>query len=332
MQSFIMGSYAPKGTASLFELAFENGRLTVTAENTQAENPSYLYLHPNRNVLYAVEECVPNGRVVVFQRQNDKWQLTERLAAGSSPCHLEMDAMGRYLFVSNYMDGSISVYRMNGDGLCLQPCACIRHYGHGSDPNRQEGPHMHACLCVDNLLYAADLGLDTVFVYDIDQIENNPQPIQEIRFPSGCGVRHMAMHPLHPECLYVNAEMGGRIFTVNRASGEILQSFSVVENPQELFATSAVKISDDLLCVATRGWNQLAMFRVLQSGLLAPIGITALQDDFPRDLYFDGKQVLLANQGSKTVSCLRCESGNEWVLADRIGLHQASPTCLIAVQ
>lgn len=329
MNSYYIGSYAPLGKSSLFEVQLVNDHFTIVSENVEAENPSYLYCHPNGEVLYAVEECVPNGRVAAFRKENGCWRLVDRVSAGSAPCHLEMDSCCKHLFASNYMDGSISVYEVDQNGLHLMLITCIQHTGHGVDPIRQEGPHMHSCLCLDDLLYAADLGLDTVFVYNNQCLSQEKRPLCKIQFPDGCGVRHMAIHPKFPNLLYVNAEMGGKVFVVDRLNGKILQTLPAVENPAGKFSTSAVKIANDLLCVATRGCNQLALYRVLETGLLQLLSIMPLRDDFPRDLYFDGKFVMLANQGDKSLSCFSVNSSYGLDDIAYLSLKPASPSCII---
>ena len=118
MKQFLIGSYAPEGEPSIFsvELDEEKQKLRLLWEDGQVQNPSFLYLHPNCHVLYAVEERVPNGGLAVMIKTEEGWLLKERLLAGSAPCHLEMTPDARYLLVSNYMDGTIGVYRADESG------------------------------------------------------------------------------------------------------------------------------------------------------------------------------------------------------------------------
>lgn len=92
MKQFLIGSYAPEGEPSIFgvELDEEKQKLRLLWEDRQVQNPSFLYLHPNCHVLYAVEERVPNGGLAVMIKTEEGWLLKERLLAGSAPCHLEM--------------------------------------------------------------------------------------------------------------------------------------------------------------------------------------------------------------------------------------------------
>lgn len=79
MKQFLIGSYAPEGEPSIFgvELDEEKQKLRLLWEDGQVQNPSFLYLHPNCHVLYAVEDSVPtaalrldqNRRRVAFERK-----------------------------------------------------------------------------------------------------------------------------------------------------------------------------------------------------------------------------------------------------------------------
>ena len=74
----------------------------------------------------------------------------------------------RYLLVSNYMDGTIGVYRADESGMNVVQTDLVRHQGKGVNPTRQEGPHVHSCLVIGEKIYSADLGLDTIFVYELN--------------------------------------------------------------------------------------------------------------------------------------------------------------------
>lgn len=83
MKQFLIGSYAPEGEPSIFgvELDEEKQKLRLLWEDGQVQNPSFLYLHPNCHVLYAVEERVPNGGLAVMIKTEEGWLLKERLLA-----------------------------------------------------------------------------------------------------------------------------------------------------------------------------------------------------------------------------------------------------------
>ena len=225
MKQFLIGSYAPEGEPSIFgvELDEEKQKLRLLWEDGQVQNPSFLYLHPNCHVLYAVEERVPNGGLAVMIKIEEGWLLKERLLAGSAPCHLEMTPDARYLLVSNYMDGTIGVYRADESGMNVVQTDLVCHQGKGVNPTRQEGPHVHSCLVIGEKIYSADLGLDTIFVYELNPADGKLEECGQIHMPDGCGVRHLAHQPGSPY-LYANAEMGGDVFVIDLREGQIKQT------------------------------------------------------------------------------------------------------------
>ena len=72
MKQFLIGSYAPEGEPSIFgvELDEEKQKLRLLWEDGQVQNPSFLYLHPNCHVLYAVEERVPFERKAFSRKRS----------------------------------------------------------------------------------------------------------------------------------------------------------------------------------------------------------------------------------------------------------------------
>ena len=80
--------------------------LTVAAETP---NPSFLALHPNGKYLYAVNETHDgpehSGLVTAYAIDAATGALTEvnhQRSRGADPCHLAIDATGRFLVVANY--------------------------------------------------------------------------------------------------------------------------------------------------------------------------------------------------------------------------------------
>ena len=60
MKKFLIGGYAQAGGNGILSagLDTEKGKLTAVPVCTELENPSWILMHPDRNVLYAVEELV----------------------------------------------------------------------------------------------------------------------------------------------------------------------------------------------------------------------------------------------------------------------------------
>ena len=326
---FLIGGYGPKGVQSILRADLADGSLTVTPVTDEAENPSWLLPHPNGETLYAVEERVPDGGLAVFRRAGEGWRLHGRFEVGSAPCHLALDDANRFLFVSNYMDGSLDVWRLDDDGLPIEKTDTVRHAGHGPNPERQEGPHIHSALYLDGLVYVADLGLDQVSVYRLARDTGRLEEAGRIQFPAGCGPRHMAAHPSQPELLYVDAELQGLVFAVRRDTGEILQTLHAVpEDVTVPFRTSAIHFAGDTLYVATREADVLALMTLRQDGTLTEPVFYHHRQQTPRDVWMDDDWCITADEGSCALTLLRRE-GDRLTEVQKVPTPGLGPTCVM---
>ena len=163
----LIGTYGPKDQDTIFELRIpedpENATITPFWRGTR--NPSYLAFSPDHRVLYAVEEGT-SGKIHSILLKKDPVILTSQETCGADPCHILVDPQKRLVFVSNYTSGSLAAFPMREDEALLPLNFLDQHTGHGVNPNRQEGPHVH-CAFFDqqgNIL-SCDLGLDRIFAY-----------------------------------------------------------------------------------------------------------------------------------------------------------------------
>ena len=331
-KTFLLGGYAERGVQSILQAELRDGQLSLTPVSAEAENPSWLLLHPNGQILYAVEERVPAGGLAVFRRTSDGWAAERHLPAGSAPCHLALDDEARFLFVSNYMDGTLNVWRLDAEGMPAEMTDTLRHAGHGADPRRQESPHIHSSRFLDGLLYLADLGLDQVDVCRLNRDTGKLIPLRQIAFPAGSGPRHMAVHPAHPDLLYVNAEMGGLVFAVKRETGEILQTLRVVPDDfTDPFRTSAIRFAGDTLYVPTREVNVVALMTLQADGLLSDPVLRFLRQKTPRDAWMDDSWCITADEGSFSLTLLS-RRGTGLTEAQKAETPGLRPTCICPVE
>ncbi len=337
MGEYLVGCYAPPGEDSIFRVRVNeaNLRMERIAAFRCAENPSYLLLHPSRNVLYAVEELVPNGRIAVLQVKGDRLdKILELPSGGSAPCHLALDEDGRFLFVSNYMSGSLAVFALDRNGLPLGMTDLKQHRGAGFHPQRQEGPHVHSSYWWQGELLVCDLGLDTVFCYRLDSATGRLQETDRaLSLPPGTGPRHMCRSSRFSNILYIDGELSGDIFAWDVERNRILQQISAV--PEEIcgcFTMSAIKARANSLCVANRGYDSYAMFEIQEDGLLRLLRIGKHAYRAPRDFLNLPEGILSADQDSRQLSALRWNEQGSLEVVDVLPLASAMPACLLPFQ
>ena len=114
-----VGGYASATQPGLHAFRFDDatGALTACGSFAGIVNPSFLIVHPRQRWLYAVSETSqPNNSAsgAVWALRFEREPLTiqsvnHQPSGGDWPCHLQLDATGQWLFVSNYATGSAAI-------------------------------------------------------------------------------------------------------------------------------------------------------------------------------------------------------------------------------
>jgi len=124
-----------------------DGALSLLGLAAQTDNPSYLALHPSRRFLYAANETPGAEFVTAFAVDPASHLLTllnRQPSHGGAPCHVEVEASGKYLFLANYMGGNVLAYPILPDGSLGQASDDVPQRGYGPDPARQANSHAHS--------------------------------------------------------------------------------------------------------------------------------------------------------------------------------------------
>ena len=314
------GVYTNASSKGINLLRFQTttGKLTPVGLAAETSSPSFLAIHPNRRFLYAVNES-GGGSVSAFSVDSKSGKLTplnQVSSQGNGPCHLAVDATGKWLAVANYNSGHLAVIPVEADGkLGQQPVAVVRNEGSGPDKSRQQGPHAHEVVfSPDNrFLMLADLGLDKIFVYRFDagtgKITPNDPPSASV--PPGAGVRHMAFHP-SGKVLYAINEMGSTItaFMYDAAKGALSQFQNISTLPEGFTGNSstaeiAVNAAGTVVYGSNRGHDSIAIFSVdpVKFTLTAK-GHAPTLGKTPRHFTLDptGAYLLAENQNSNSIA------------------------------
>src|SRR5207244_1143668 len=176
-----VGTYT-EGTRSegiyLIRMDRRSGQLRRVGSVAAGANPSFLAIHPNGRVLYAVNELEKykeraTGAVSAFAIARDTGALTrlnEQPSEGGAPCYVSVDRSAQVVLVANYVGGSIALLPIQPNGALDPAAQLVQHTGTGPNAERQAAPHAH-CILPDpsnRFALAADLGADRVFVYHLD--------------------------------------------------------------------------------------------------------------------------------------------------------------------
>jgi 6-phosphogluconolactonase len=347
-----VGTYTEGGRTDgihLIRMDRRSGKLRRVATVDAGANPSFLAVHPNGRVLYAVNELEKyngnaSGAVSAFTIARDTGALTRRdqqPSEGGAPCYVSVDRSGRVVLVANYVGGSVAILPVQADGSLAPATQVVQHTGSGPNAERQTAAHAH-CIVADpsnRFVLAADLGADRVFVYALDVESQSLRHVEggDAVMRSGAGPRHIAFHPTLP-VVFVANELDSTVATLRfdsvRGTLSPLSTHSTL--PSRWTGTNYpadihVAPSGRTLYVSNRGHNSIAVFSVAEStGALALEQVVPTDGDWPRNFSLDpsGRWLLVANQrsGSIVVFARDQKSGRLTPTHERIAVP--SPVCL----
>lgn len=301
----------------------DTAELTSIGLAAETTNPSFLAVHPNHRFLYAVNETSnykgqKSGAVSAFaiDRATGKLTLLNEVASkGADPCYITVDKTGKYVLVANYTSGSVAVFPLLEDGRLGEPSAFLQHSGHGTDPERQEGPHAHSIdLSPDNrFAIVDDLGLDETLVYRFDQTKgaltlNDPQIYTTLaKADPGAGPRHFAFHP-NGKFAYVVNEMQSSVyaFTYDSSAGVLHRLQTISSIPKDFSghkeaAEIEVDPSGKFLYASNRGHDSIAVFAIdPDKGTLTLVEYALTKGQTPRSFEIAPGGALLFAENEKS--------------------------------
>ena len=302
-------------------------------------------------LLYAVQELDtfegrPGGGLLAYELEvSAEGRLSARKAAsvgtiGTQPCHLALD--DERLYVSNYGDGSLSVFPLDAGGLPLEPPLHLAYEGRGPHPLRQERAHVHSVALAPGGAFAlvADLGRDKVLAYRVEASPGVPSLGGErtTELPPGSGPRHFAFHP-DGRFLYLVEELSNRIavFAWEGEKGSLEELQSVPTLPESFRGENTaadVHITPDgrFLYCSNRGQDSIVGFEIdAATGLLSRPRHTASGGSHPRNFAVDpaGRFLLVADAKSDRIAHFRIEPETGALLPTGILTELGEPMCLI---
>ena len=305
-----IGTYTREGSPGIVRADFDDVALRIRSA-VPANNPSYLAV--NGACLYAVSET-SNGGINSYRIEGDQGlRLTgSQRVLGDAPCHLYVD--GRYVYVSNYDSGSLSVFELDKEGAVHAAARVISHAGAGCGAAR-EPAHAHQAVVTPDGSFVAvcDLGLNGVAFYPRDPQCGIREPGEWVYAPEGAGPRHAVFG--ESKFWYAVCELSCEVLAYRGygASARLLQRQSLIRAGQAGASAAAIRLSPDqaLVLASARGTDELVLFDVLADGCLSPPRSFDAGGCWPRDAAFspDGRFVLCACERDGCVTVFRVQDG-----------------------
>ena len=297
------------------------GAITAIGSYTGVNSPSFLVLHPNKKWLYAVSETGQGSHGVLgcvwsFQFEREPFSIqpiNQVTTRGDWPCHLRIDATGKWIIATNYGTGNSAVYPILEDGSLGEMTDFVQHQGSGPNEERQEGPHAHSSIFTpDNRsTIIADLGIDQLVMYSFDSTTGKLQTHSTVHSQPGAGPRHLVFHP-NGKWFYAANELASTVslYEYDAANGALNEKQNISTVPfdwqENIVADIHVTDSGGRLYVSNRGHNSIAVYDINEDGILMLVSIPSCGGKWPRNFALapNGKFILVANQYSNEVCVL----------------------------
>ena len=328
------GTYSKAPSKGIYRSHFDTdtGVLTPAELAIEAKDPSFIALHPNGKVLYAVDESLdskktPGANGIAAYSIDAKTGalklINQQSFEGSGPCHVSVDRDGHCVFIANYNTGSIAALPLDKDGRIGPVSSFVQHTGSSANRARQSSPHAHSIYTTpDNrFVLSADLGADKVFIYRFDaatgKLTSNEPAFATL--PPGSGPRHLVFSP-NSKFVYVISEMLCTVttFSYDAAKGALSPVDSISTLPpgetkpaNGSCAEIAIHPNGKFLYASTRGHNSITVYSLdAATGKLTFIDNKPSGGKTPRHFALDptGAWLIAEHQDSSDVTVFRVDA------------------------
>ena len=306
---FYIGTYTEGASQGIYKVNVDIERKNMSAPVLCARecNPSYLRF--DHGELWGVNECKTSlNRCGLFYYTVDSMGgLRQRIflsQTGLQTCHFARNRAAGLAAAANYGDGSVLIIDNSGR---------IRrffHSGHGPTEGRQSGPHPHSVLFSGEgkLLYAADLGTDSIWRYEIGDFDGQEGlHVRQTRFMEGDGPRQM-VHGNCDKIIYCICELSGAVCTLMETG----YSLKLVKRVEGCPGGAAIRRAEDgRIGCSFREKNELVIYSVQKDHLLKQAFCCPLSGRGARDFDFvaGSNLILVAYQQSDYIEL--CELTND---------------------
>ncbi len=324
----------------------DTGKISTPELAAEVANPCFLNFSPDSRFLYSANSTKfdgNNGSVSAFavdKKSGALKLLNEKSSGGNGPCHVSVDASGKFLLAANYGSGSVKSFRLENDGRIGADGSLLQHTGSSVNTNRQTAPHAHFIAADPGNRFAltCDLGLDRVMAYRM----NLTNAALEVQYgysmadvPPGAGARHLAFSH-DGKSVYVLNEMGCSIsrFSWDAKNGllephETISALPVGVEVQKNFTGAEILVhpSGKFVYATLRGHDSVSVFAAKKSGKLTFVQNISSGGKVPRGLGIDptGRWLFTGNQKSDNVAEFSIEAKTGKLTATGIELRIGSP-------
>lgn len=323
----------------IYDVDMKNGSFSLKSK-IKISNSSYVTISHNRKYLYSITDF--GVEAYRIEADGNLTVLGNASINGMRGCYLSTDYEDRFLFVSGYHDGKITVLTLNDDGSVNCICDEIYHKGWGNIAERNFRPHV-SCVKMtrDNkYLCAADLGMDYVDVYTVNRETGKLKLVDIIHSEQESAPRHIKFSK-DGKHMYIVHEIKNIIDVYNYVDKNGVPEFEKIQTVSTLndyhasgSAASALNISDDFkfLITSNAGDNSVGVYDVdPKTGLLNKRFCLPISGDYPKDatLFPDNKHLVSLNHESDTMTFFKVDYKLNVIMMNQKEIKVQKPNCII---
>tara|TARA_B100000809_G_scaffold77865_2_gene75743 strand:+ start:47103 stop:48173 length:1071 start_codon:yes stop_codon:yes gene_type:complete len=335
ISTLYIGSYTNGKSEGIYTYQFDSATGSLKKKQLVAisNNPSYLVTNSNKETVYAVTESnnynnTNSGAIASYKVKEDGSleKTAEMSSFGKNPCHISLNEKENKLVVSNYSEGTFSVFSLNKDGA-LDTVQQVENLH-----KERAKAHTHSAQFYKDELFVADLGIDTFAHYTFK--DSSYVSTKNISMEAKSGPRHFAMTE-NRNYIYVINEYGSTISTLKKEDNSYIKA----EDNSTLRADykgrnscADIHISKDekFVYASNRGENSIAVFkRNKKDGSIKKVQSISCHGNWPRNFVLDpkGNFLLVANKKSNNISVFLVDK-KYGELTFIYEIEAANPTCL----
>ena len=345
-----VGTYSERGSQGIYVLEFDrsSGDLNIIQTISNKRSPNFLSVHPQGKYLFSVNsqglDQMPDwGSVTSWAIDQNSGKLSiinEQPTYGKGPCHISVYPGGKWIFISNYSDGIVSILPVTQDGKIGASSQRMQLVGSSVDPKRQKGPHTHSAIPTPDgsYLYVSDLGIDKVMIYKFGNRNGTIVPAKQpwAKVTDGAGPRHFVIHP-NNELAFLAEEISSTVnaFRVNPNDGSLTSYYRNTTLPKGY--TGPNKVADihlnhsgTKLYVSNRGHNSIAIFDVNgENGDIKYVKTVPSGGETPRNFMIEpsGQFAFVANQKSDNLVLFQLDEQGILIQTDK-SINIPAPVCV----
>ncbi len=309
-----VGSYTHENSKGIhvYDCDVPKGRITERCE-IPIDNPAYITLSKDQHFLYSI--CDQGVSAFSILPDGGLNFINTSSINGMRGCHICVTSDNKFLVVSGYHDGKITVMRINEDGSVGNIVDEVFHKGMGSIAERNFRPHISCSTFTpdEDLLCVCDLGIDQIKLYEFNHETGKIKLYDIIRSQLESAPRQI-MFSADGRFAYVVCELKNyiNVYSYDKHSDknrfELVQNiFTVRKNHKSNSAASNIifnSTGDNLLC-SNAGDNTVTIYKVdKESGKLSSLNSLPVSGDYPKyiNLLPDDKHLMSMNNEGNTIT------------------------------